>query len=169
MVYLINVRGNGANAVNTLSMAYEVHAPPTAVWDVLMDPDYVPKLYPDVISVVADPPGRTVVGQKFHITGKAGRRRLEIFAESIELVPEKKLVTRNLPGGLFKSFESVVLLEGKGATTDVRVTFQYELSQGYLGRVFNVLLLERLVKDNLKSYTHNLKDISELMPVEMQV
>ncbi len=150
-------------------MAYEVHAPPTAVWDVLMDPDYVPKLYPDVVSVVADPPGRTSVGQKFHITGKAGKRRIEIFAESIELVTEKKAVTRNLPGGLFKSFESIVLLEARGSATSVKVTFQYELSMGYLGKVFNVLLLERLVKDNLKSYTHNLKDICELTPMEVQV
>jgi carbon monoxide dehydrogenase subunit G len=150
-------------------MQYDVHAPPSAVWEVLMDPDYVPKLYPDVVSVVADPPGRTVVGQRFHITGKAGRRRLEIFAESVELVTEKKAVTRNLPGGLFTSFESIVLLEAKGANTIVRVTFQYELSMGYLGKVFNLLLLERLVKDNLKSYTHNLKDICELTPVEAQV
>jgi hypothetical protein len=29
-----------------------------------------------------------------------------------------------------------------------------------------MLLLERLVKDDLKSYTHNLKAICELVPVE---
>jgi len=33
-------------------------------------------------------------------------------------------------------------------------------------RAFNVLPLERLVKDDLRSYTHNLKGIRELVPVE---
>ena len=36
---------------------------------------------------------------------------------------------------------------------------------GYLGKVFNLLLLERLVADNLRAYSRNLKDICELLPV----
>jgi len=149
-------------------MEYEVQAPVGKVWDVLMDPAYVPRLYPDVIAIEVDPPGLVAVGQKAHVTGKAGRRKLEIFTETIEIVHQKKILTRNRPGGLFRSFESIVLLEAKGDRTDAKVTFQYELSMGYLGKVFNMLLLERLVKDNLKSYTRNLKEIAELMPVEIQ-
>ncbi len=143
-------------------MVSEVHAPVRTVWEVLMDSSYIPKLYPDVISVEVEPPGRNAVGQKFHILGKACKRRLEIYAETAELISEKKVLSQNRPGGLFKSFESVILLESKGAVTEVKTSFEYELSMGYLGKVFNVMLLERLVMDNLKAYTRNLKEISEL-------
>jgi uncharacterized membrane protein len=143
-------------------MVSEVHAPVGTVWEVLMDSSYVPKLYPDVISVEVEPPGRNAVGQKFHIVGKAGKRRLEIYAETAEIVEEKKVLSRNRPGGLFKSFESLILLDARGAVTEVKTSFEYELSMGYLGKVFNMVLLERLVMDNLKAYTRNLKDICEL-------
>jgi uncharacterized membrane protein len=146
-------------------MVMEIAAPVKTVWEVLMDPSYVPKLYKDVLTVEVNPPGRGTVGQKFHIVGKAGRRKLEIFAETTELVTEKRIVATNVPGGLFRSFSSLILLDAKGGATEVKTTFEYELSMGYLGKVFNMVLLERLVMDNLKSYTHNLKEICELLPL----
>jgi carbon monoxide dehydrogenase subunit G len=144
-------------------MTSEINAPSSAVWSVLKDSSYIPKLYPDVISVESDPPGVTTVGTKYHILGKAGRRKLEIFAETVEFVEEKKAVTKNNPGGLFKSFFSVVELEQNGTETTVKISFEYELSMGYLGKIFNLVVLERLVMDNLKAYTRNLKDFSELL------
>jgi hypothetical protein len=146
-------------------MVSEVRAPVKTVWDVLMESSYIPKLYPDVVAVRVDPAGRNAVGQKFHIVGKAGKRKLEIFAETTELVDERKLVTRNRPGGLFKSFESVILLDPRSTVTEVKTSFEYELSMGYLGKVFNMMLLERLVMDNLKGYTRNLKGVCELLPL----
>ena len=86
-------------------------------------------------------------------------------ASTVELVTDQKMRIRNRPGGLFASFESVVFLEPKGDHTEVRMTFDYELSMGYLGKLFNMIMMERLVADNLKSYLRNLKDICELIPV----
>jgi hypothetical protein len=151
--------------VPTVSVVSEVHAPVKKVWEVLLEPAYIPRLYPDVLTVTVDPPGKTVVGQRFHMVGKAGRRKLEIFAETIELVPEEKTLTRQRPGGLFKEFEATIKLEPKGKSTIVETDFRYELSMGYLGKVFNMLLLERLVGDNLRSYARNLKEICELLSV----
>ncbi|MDG6925899.1 MAG: SRPBCC family protein [Nitrososphaerota archaeon] len=148
-----------------LQLVTEVHSPVETIWSVLMDPSYIPKLYPDVLTAEVDPPGRTNVGQTFHITGRAGRRKLEIFAETIEIVERKKVGTRQRPGGLFKSFESRILLEPNGKVTNVLTSFNYELSMSYLGRVFNMVLLERLVSDNLRAYSKNLKDICELLPL----
>src|SRR5271170_4949931 len=144
-------------------MVSEVFAPVKTVWNVLMEPAYVPKLYPNVITVEVDPPGRNRLGQKFHIVGRAGKRKLEIFSETVELIEEKKTVNRQLPGGLFKSFNQVVTLEDKGMGTVVRTTFEYEISMGYIGKIFNIVLLERLVTDNLKAYNSSLKDICELI------
>jgi hypothetical protein len=146
-------------------MVTDVHAPLKSVWGVLMESAYIPKLYPDVLTVSVEPPGLNVVGQKFHILGKAGKRKLEIFAETSELEAEKKVRTKNRPGGLFKTFESVILLEPRSFGTQVKTSFEYDLSMGYLGKVFNMVLLERLVMDNLKGYTRNLKEICELLPL----
>jgi len=143
----------------------EIEAPVATVWSVLTDPAYINKLYPDIITAQAEPPGPFAVGQKHHMVGRAGRRKLEVFAEPIEVDSEKKLVTRNRPGGLFKSFEETVLTQPIGKGTEVRASFEYELSMGYVGKVFNLLVLERTVRDNLRGYTRNLKDISELLPL----
>jgi hypothetical protein len=148
-----------------IEMVTLMHASAASIWDVLTDSSYVPKLFPDVIGLEVDPPGRNFVGQKFHIIGRAGRRKLDIFAETIELVTEQKVLTRNRPGGLFKSAEHMVLLAPRGAFTEVKTSFKYELSLGYLGQVFNMVILERLVSDNLKAYTSNLKEICELIPL----
>jgi len=130
-----------------------------------MDAAYTPKLYPDVISLEMNPPGPNRVGQAFHSVVKAGKRKLDIFAETTEIVTEKRVVTRERPGALFETYERVVLLEPKGTGTEVTVNFDFRLSMGYVGKVLNPLVLERLVRDNLKSYAHNLKEISELLPL----
>lgn len=147
-------------------MMTDVRAPVTNVWEVLMDSSYIPKLYPDVLTASVDPPGKNRVGQRFHIVAKAGRRKLEIFAETREVVERKKVVTRQTPGGLFASFDSTIELDPQGESTKVLTTFDYELSMGYLGKIFNMVLLERLVSDNLKAYATNLKEICELLPLE---
>jgi uncharacterized protein YbaR (Trm112 family) len=116
--------------MNTISSETDVHAPARVVYDILLEPDYIPRLYPDLLTIESDPPGRMTVGQKYHITGKAGRRRLEILAESAELVPDRKVVTRHTPGGLFKSFEETVLLEEKGEIHCLRCRLVYAIQDG---------------------------------------
>ena len=148
-----------------LQLIFDVHASSTTIWEVLMNPLYLSKLYPDVLSSEVDPPGRNFVGQKIHTIAKAGRRRVEIYGETIELVTEQRIVSRNRPGGFFKSFESIIMLRPKGTGTEVKASLEYELSMGYLGKVFNLVMLERAVMDNLAAYTRNLKEICELLPI----
>src|SRR5580698_589411 len=142
--------------MSKVQLIFQVNASGTTIWEVLMDPLYLSKLYPDVLSTEVEPPGRNFVGQKIHTIARAGRRRIEIFGETVELVTEKKIVSRNRPGGLFKSFESVIMLQPKGTGTEVKASLEYELSMGYLGKVFNVVMLERAVTDNLTAYSRNL-------------
>ena len=143
----------------------EVDAPVATVWDVLTNPAYTPKIYPDILFSTAEPSGPSVVGQKVHLVGKVGRRKLELFAEVMEVVKEKKLVTVNKPGRIFRSYKSIFLLEPRAKGTIVRAKFDYELNLGGLGKVFNVIVLERLMKDNMKGFSKNLKEICELIPV----
>ena len=143
----------------------EIAAPVDAVWDVLTDTSYIVKLFQDAISVTIDPPGRSALGQKYHVLGKAGRRKVDIYLELVELVPKKRIANIQRPGGLFKSFKQLTLVEPKGNGTEVETSFDYELSMGYIGRALNLVLVERLVRDNLDGYAKTLKEIAELVPL----
>ena len=135
------------------------------VWDVLTDTAYIVKLFRDAVMVTVDPPGRSFVGQKYHLIGKAGRRKVDILLQVTELIPKNTIVTRQRPGGLFKSFQQMTFLEHDSGMTRARTFFDYELSIGYIGRALNVILVERLVRDNLTSYSSTLKELSELLPL----
>jgi hypothetical protein len=89
-----------------------------------------------------------------------------MFAKTTEVVKEKKLVmTSTVGGAIFKSYNSIIQLEASGEATIVRSKFEYELNLEHLEKVFNTVALEQLVRDNLKSYSKNLKEISELLSV----
>ena len=76
-----------------------VDARPEAVWEVLTDPNYVPKLYPDILNVVAEPPGRATVGQWRTVSGRVGKRLIEFKTKVAEMVPLKKFVVVGRRGG----------------------------------------------------------------------
>jgi uncharacterized protein YndB with AHSA1/START domain len=143
----------------------QIEAPVETVWDILTDSSYIVKLFRDAVMVTADPPGRSVVGQRYHLIGKAGRRKVEFFLEVTELVPESTVVTRQRPGGLFRRFMQRTVLERSADATRASTVFDYELALGYLGKVLNVVLVERLVRDNLTAYSQTLKELSELLPL----
>jgi hypothetical protein len=143
----------------------DIDASLDVVWDILTDTSKIIKLFRDAVSVTVDPPGRSAVGQKYHLVGKAGRRRIEIFLEVTELVPKASVVTKQRPGGLFRSFRQVTSLEPHGSKTRAYTMFDYELARGYLGKALNLIFVQRLVKDNLTSYSHTLKELSELLPL----
>lgn len=142
-----------------------VDAPVSAVWRILTEPSYISKLYPDAITVEVDRPGPARVGQSYKIIGKAGRRRLEILVQVAEVTPERTIVTKNRPGGLFGAFEQTIHLEPTPGGSTVRLKYDYEVSWGYIGKALNSVLIERLVRDNVAAYGQNLKQIAELLPM----
>lgn len=140
----------------------EISATPETVWSILSDPTSIPKLIPDVISNEVDPAGTLTVGQKGHLIGKMAGRKVEFFTEATEVVPNKKLVITQRPGGLFKAFSNTVTLEPTKKGTRSTQTFQYEVSMGYLGKVLSSLVVSRFVNKNARAYLRNLKEIAEL-------
>lgn len=140
----------------------EVAASPETCWSIIADPSYFPKLLPDIISAEYEPPGLATVGQKAHITMKVAGRKVEVFGETVEVEPNKRLVSRQRPGGLLKSFTSTDLLEPTKRGTRVTSTFDYDVSMGYLGRILNKLIVDRMFRRNANAYLKNLKEIAEL-------
>jgi carbon monoxide dehydrogenase subunit G len=143
----------------------EITASPDAVWEILTDSSYLPKLYPDALSTQVDPPGRSHVGQMYTTLSRVGRRKVEVLSELTQLEPKSKLVTRSRQGGIFKFFEQSVTMQPSGSGTRVRMTFEYEYAMGLVGKVLNAVLIERLLRDNLDAYAANLKEICELLPM----
>lgn len=150
---------------HSISCSVVVLASPEAVWDVLTDPSYGPKLYPDVVHMEARPAGPAVIAQKRTALARAGRRRLEIFAEVSKLVHLKEYSLRQLPGGLFTIYEEDYIVTSNGSGTEVRARFRYELSKSYLGEALNMVMLEESIARSLRALLLNLKEIAELRPL----
>ncbi len=146
----------------TVDQTVDVAAPVETVWSIITDPSLLPKLVPDIITNTVEPPGTATVGQKGHAVGKIGGRRAEFFSEVTELVPNKKAVITQRPGGLFKTFSSTILLEPSKKGTRVTQNLQFEASMGYLGKALTTLFVNRTIRKNARAFSTNLKELAEL-------
>ncbi len=139
-----------------------VEATPEAVWDVLTDANYIPKLYPDLLNIVVDPPGRAVVGQARSLNGRVGKRLIEFRTRVAELVPMKRFVVTGRRGGAFESFTEIIDIEGLKEGTMVRAFFEFKVSSAYFGPAFDPLTLNQAASLNEEMYMKNLKELAEL-------
>ncbi len=144
--------------------AFLIGASPDAVWEVLENPSFVPKLYPDFISTKTVPEGRASLGQLRISTARAGSKVFEIRTEVAELVPGKKLVLVAPKGGAFDTLKESVELSPSGGGTQVRASFDYVVSQSYFGGM-NIVVLESAVRANAAAFLKNLKELAELKPL----
>jgi carbon monoxide dehydrogenase subunit G len=148
--------------MSKIEKTVEISASPETVWSIIADPTYFTKLVPDLISYEVDPPGMAVVGQKAHGTGKLAGRKVEIFSEITEVVPNRRIVTRQRPGGLFKTFQGTSSLEPTTRGTHATSSLEYEPSMGYLGKVLSKVVVGRVLRKNVNASLANLKEIAEL-------
>jgi carbon monoxide dehydrogenase subunit G len=145
--------------------AFEIDAPRWTVWKVLVDPSYIPKLFPEIITAEMDPPGEIKLGSRSKVYGKIGKIRFEIYLEFPRVDTEACLISRQLPGGLFRAFSQVVVIEALDLRTRVRTSFEFALVPEYAAQVTDVALFEQTVTNNLHAYARNLKEICELLPL----
>lgn len=146
----------------TFERSIEIAASPETVWKIASDPTLIPKVFPDVISATADPPGLAQVGQKVTVTAKVAGRRVQVTTQTTEVVPNKKLAFRQVPGGLMKTFVSTYTFEPTSKGTRATSKSEYEASAGYLGKFLSVLVVNRTVKKNLELSMKNTKELAEL-------
>ncbi len=146
----------------TFERTIEIAASPETVWKIAADPTLAPKIFPNVISVIAEPPGMAHIGQKVTLTGKIAGRRVRNTNETTEVVPNKKLVFKGVPGGLLKTLVRTLTFEPTKKGTRVTAKTEYEASVGYLGKVLSVLVVNRTLKKNLEVSENNLKELAEL-------
>jgi carbon monoxide dehydrogenase subunit G len=146
----------------TFETSIEIAASPETVWSIIADPSHATKVMPDLISVTTDPPGMAQLGQKVTMTAKVAGRKVQTIGEYTEVIPNKKLASKGLPGGFLKSMVSSTTLEPTKKGTRVTMKTEYEASAGYLGKVLSVLVVNRAMKKNLQVSGYNLKELAEL-------
>lgn len=143
-----------------------VDATPERIWDILVDPYYTPKLFPDILNMKADPPGRVVIGQKRTLSGRAGRRLVEFHTEVSNMEPGRRFEIVGRPGGALEQFEQTIELVPVGGKTQIRAVFTFKVSESYFGPEFDIPTLEQMVIRNEHVYLENLKQLSELTPLK---
>src|SRR5208283_3368035 len=143
----------------------EVVAPASTVWGVLTDASYLPKLYPDLITSKVEPEGRLAVGSSMKAIAKLGKVRVDVHVAVTRADTEACFETKQSPGGLFKSFDQLVILEAMGQRTKVKVVFEYTLVSEYAATITHEAFLDSRVADNLRCYSRNLKELCELIPL----
>jgi carbon monoxide dehydrogenase subunit G len=148
----------------TAERTVEISASPETVWSIITDPSMVPKMFPDVVSCVSDPPmpAPPAVGNKLIMTAKIAGRRVQQSLELTEVIQNKKVSTRQLPGGLFKTYASSFSLEPSKKGTRTTESAEFEVSAGYLGKVLSTLVVNRTVRKNILVSLTNLKELAEL-------
>jgi hypothetical protein len=111
------------------------------------------------------PRGLAVVGQTRRSVARAGRTKIEILAVVTEAKRPERFVVKQLPGALFKVYTSEFRLSAVPIGTEVRATFDYEVSLEYVHGALNIALLENAVANTLGNFLKGLKEIAELKPI----
>ena len=138
---------------------------PETVWEVLVDPYYAPKLYPDILNITVEPLGRAVVGQKRSSDFRVGKRVVQFYTKVAELIPMERFALTGLRYGAFEEFSQTVDLAQTEAGTLVQVSFFFKVSEDNFGPGFDLIAITESVSRNQGSYLQNLKELSELKPV----
>lgn len=143
----------------------EIDSPRWTVWSILTDVSYVPKLYTNAITVDVSPPGPLAVGTKCTIVGKIGSVQVVVPTQYTTVDREVRLVSKVLPGSMFRAFTQAFDLVALGLKTRVDATFEYDVAPESLGRVADAQTLDAVIKENLGGYLPRLKEICELIPL----
>jgi carbon monoxide dehydrogenase subunit G len=128
----------------------------------------VPKLYPDLLSIKFEPHVPAVVGQRRTLSGRLGKRMIEIRTRVAEVVPLKRLVVVGARGGAFDEFRQTVELSETAEGTKVNVTYEFKVSEAYFGPEFYIPVIEQVAIENEDNYLKNLKEIAELEPTKSE-
>jgi hypothetical protein len=148
------------------------------VWAFFEDLEiYVRKFEPHTLSIEITPPGQLSLGQKIHaFVDAGGGRKVEVFSEITELIPEKKLVETHLPNNFFKklvetvTLEEIAAKEGIGSirvSTLIKFNTYYELN-GIRPTILSWLFASRTMSRNFAISLNNLKAAIESSSAEIE-
>jgi ligand-binding SRPBCC domain-containing protein len=148
--------------ISTAEQTVEIVASPETVWGMVADPSMVPKLYRHVVYCVSAPPGAIAVGSRLNMTTEIDGRRVQQSLELIEVVQNRRLSTKQLAGGLFKTYLSTFILEPSGKGTRLTQKVEFEVAAGYLGKMLSAPVVNTSVRKSILENLTTVKELAEL-------
>ena len=135
-----------------LSRKTTIHARANDVFDFLEDKTHIPEFWPSMLEVsdIRDLPNG---GKHYHWAYKMAGLRFEGDSDEIEVIPNKKLVSKNEKG-----IESTItwLMEGHGDDTDVTFEVEYRVPVPVLGKLAEKVVV-KLNENEADTMIANLK------------
>ena len=114
-----------------ISRSTTIRAKVEDVYDFLEDKSHVPEFWPSMMEV-SDIHDVASGGKGYHWVYKMAGLRFEGDTEEVEVIPHKKLVSKNEKG-----IESTItwLMDGHGADTDLTFEVEYKVPVPVLGKL----------------------------------
>jgi hypothetical protein len=96
------------------------------------------------------------------MTTEIDGRRVQQSLELIEVVQNRRLSTKQLAGGLFKTYLSTFILEPSGKGTRLTQKVEFEVAAGYLGKMLSAPVVNTSVRKSILENLTTVKELAEL-------
>ncbi|MEM4705702.1 MAG: SRPBCC family protein, partial [Candidatus Nitrosocaldus sp.] len=148
----------------TISKEVIINAPVKEVFTYFARPEHMSEQFPKEIGMNVIPievKEGFGVGTVFRITGNFGGKVLEWDCETLEYIPERKIVAKQIDGP-FKKWIITVEFEDLGEDrTRTRMTVDYDLPLSFIGSIMDKMKIEKEAERGIENGLYRVKALLE--------
>lgn len=148
----------------TISKEVIINAPVKEVFTYFARPEHMSEQFPKEIGMNVIPievKEGFGVGTVFRITGNFGGKVLEWDCETLEYIPERKIVAKQIDGP-FKKWMIIVEFEDVGENrTRTRMTVDYDLPLSFIGSIMDKVKIEKEAERGIENGLYRVKALLE--------
>ncbi|MEM4285377.1 MAG: SRPBCC family protein [Candidatus Nitrosocaldus sp.] len=148
----------------TISKEVIINAPVKEVFTYFARPEHMSEQFPKEIGmnvIPIDVKEGFGVGTVFRITGNFGGKVLEWDCETLEYIPERKIVAKQIDGP-FKKWIITVEFEDLGEDrTRTRMTVDYDLPLSFIGSIMDKMKIEKEAERGIENGLYRVKALLE--------
>ncbi|MEM0029612.1 MAG: SRPBCC family protein [Candidatus Nitrosocaldus sp.] len=148
----------------TISKEVIIDAPVKEVFTYFARPEHMSEQFPKEIGmnvIPIDVKEGFGVGTVFRITGNFGGKVLEWDCETLEYIPERKIVAKQIDGP-FKKWMITVEFEDVGEDrTRTRMTVDYDLPLSFIGSIMDKVKIEKEAERGIENGLYRVKALLE--------
>ena len=148
----------------TISKEVIINAPVKEVFTYFARPEHMSEQFPKEIGMNVIPievKEGFGVGTVFRVTGNFGGKVLEWDCETLEYIPERKIVAKQIDGP-FKKWVITVEFEDLGDDkTRTRMTVDYDLPLSFIGSIMDKVKIEKEAERGIENGLYRVKALLE--------
>lgn len=148
----------------TISKEVIINAPVKEVFTYFARPEHMSEQFPKEIGMNVIPievKEGFGVGTIFRVTGNFGGKVLEWDCETLEYIPERKIVAKQIDGP-FKKWVITVEFEDLGDDkTRTRMTVDYDLPLSFIGSIMDKVKIEKEAERGIENGLYRVKALLE--------